>query len=285
MIKIVKQVKNSIKKIKICDFIKIDFSFIVIFLLAILLDEIWFYLIYVTFMILHELAHLIVAKKLGYYASKINLSFFGAKLEGEDDFLLRDEIKIVLAGPIFNLFVIIVCYLCFWFEPVTCHYLNDILTANWALLIFNCLPIFPLDLGRLILSVLSLKFDRIKAVEIVKRYSVVLTVFMFAVYLFSFLVVKNFTFGFVCVNLMTLCLSASKDTSFKRGIFIERKFEKLKRGLPEKNIYLPSNVKLYSLFKFIDDSHFVNFIFLSDKLDPVLKMTETEFYKEIKMLE
>ena len=83
---------------------------------------------------------------------------------------------------------------------------------------------------------------------------------------------------------MYLCLSATKETSYKRGIFIERKFEKLKRGLPEKNIYLPSNAPIYSLFKFIDDSHFVNFIFLSDKLVPVYKMTETEFYKEIKML-
>ena len=46
-------------------------------------------------------------------------------LEGNDDFLISDEIKIVLAGPLFNFFVAIFCYLCFWFEPETYIFLYD----------------------------------------------------------------------------------------------------------------------------------------------------------------
>ena len=285
MVKILKHTKNTIKKIKNCVFIKIDASFLIVLILAILLDEVWFYFVYLLSMLMHEFSHLLVAKKLGYHTQKMSLSFFGAKLEGDDDFLISDEIKIVLAGPIFNLLMIIFCYLCFWFEPISYHYLSSVLLANWSLLIFNCLPIFPLDMGRFFLAILSKKKTRPAAVKSMKLFSIFLTSFIFVLFLVSFFFVKNFSFGFMCVNLMSLCLSASKDTSYKRGLFVRKKFDKLKKGLPEKNIYISADTPVYSLFKFIDDSHFVNFIFLSDKLVPVCKMTETEFYKEINMIE
>ena len=285
MIKKPNIVKNAIKKIRKCDFIKIDASFIIIFIIAFLLDEVLFYLCYVMFMMLHEFAHFFVAKKLGYYPSKIHLSFFGAKLEGDDDFLLTDEIKIVIAGPLFNLLVIVLCYLSFWFNPETYNFLQDILTMNWALLIFNILPIFPLDMGRLLLAIATIKTDRINAIYKLKKFSIIMICLLFIFYMISFFFFKNFSFGFVCVNLMHLCLSSAKDTSYKRQLFATRKFEKLSKGLPEKNIYVSDTQPLYSLYKFIDDSHFVNFMFLGEDLTLKRKMSEIDFYRSVGMIE
>ena len=56
-------------------------------------------------------------------------------------------------------------------------------------------------------------------------------------------------------------------------------------GVTEKNIYVDEGSRLYSLYKFIDDSHFVNFVFLSKELGVVRKMTEIEFYKSVGLLE
>lgn len=220
-----------------------------------------------------------MAKKLGYMAKRIHLNFFGASLEGLDDFTLKDEIKIILAGPLFNLFVIVLCYLSFWFYPVSYHYLNEILLANIGILVFNFLPIFPLDFGRLILAWLTKKYQRQDALKKTRLFSLVFLSFMFVIFLVSFFFDFNFTFGFVCVNLMVLLFSEGKGTSFKREMFVQRKMKLLSKGLTERNVYVKAGMPMYSLFKFIDDYHFINFFFVDSNLDIINSLSEFEFYR------
>ena len=47
----------------------------------------------------------------------------------------------------------------------------------------------------------------------------------------------------------------------------------------ERNIYVSEKTKDYSLFKFIDDYHFVNFIFLDKSGKEVKRLSEVEFYQ------
>ena len=144
---------TNLRKIKNkLSFFKIDISFFILLVLAYFLDSIRVYFIYVLFLLFHETSHFFIAKKLGYMPEKVHLSFFGASLEGYDDFNFYDEIKIVLAGPLFNFFVIVFCYVLFWFFPATSVELTDILTANLSILLFNVLPIYPLDMGRFCLQ-------------------------------------------------------------------------------------------------------------------------------------
>ena len=100
-----------------------------------------------------------------------------------------------------------------------------------------------------------------------------------SVFLISFFYEYNFTLGFVCVNLASLMFSSSKDTSFKRQLFAKKKFKNLSRGMIERNIYVSEKTKDYSLFKFIDDYHFVNFIFLDESGNEVKRLSEVEFYQ------
>lgn len=279
--KIREKMQKFTKNIKIFD---IDFSFVFVFIIAYFLGEFKFYFWYVIFLLGHELSHFFVAKKLGYYPKKIKLNFFGAVLEGDDDFALRDEIKVVLAGPLFNFCAIVFCYLSFWFEPETFCYLNDILLANWALLLFNMLPVFPLDAGRLILLKISGKQTRLKAIKTAKTISVLFVFAVFAMFLLSGFYSFNFSLGTAAVNLMFLVLSNSEDTSYKRQLFISRKFRLLEKGLLERTIYVKNSLSNYSLFKFIDDHHFNRFVFLDASLKRVRSIDEVEYYKQIGML-
>lgn len=279
--------KNEVNLRKMCQnkkMFSIDISFVFVFVIAVFLGEIKIFLCYIFSLIGHELSHFFVAKKLGYYPSKIKLNFFGAALEGLDDFLLKDEIKVVLAGPFFNLFLIIFCYLCFWFEPQTYIFLYDLLVANWALFLFNFLPIFPLDFGRFLLAFFSIKRDRISSLIITKRISflfVILVFFLGIVFIFySF----NITLAISAINLMNLSLSNSRDTSFKRQLFVDRKFKLLKKGLLGRTIYLSSDIPKYALFKFIDDSHFYRFVMLNSNFQVTESIDEIEFYKQMGML-
>lgn len=271
--------KSIFHKIKLCfAFFQIDYSFFLTFVISLFIDEVRLYFCFVIFTILHELSHFLVAKKLGYMAKKIRLNFFGASLEGLDDFSLADEIKIVFAGPLFNLFVIILCYLSFWFYPESYNFLNEILLANIALLLFNFLPIYPLDAGRIILAFLTKSKTRVDALKLTKLISICFISALFGIFLFSFFFNFNFTLGFVCVNLMTLLLKESKGASYKRELFARHKLKLIKKGLLEKNVYVKNDTPLYSLFKFIDDYHFVNFFFVDKNFDVKNILSEMELY-------
>lgn len=266
-------------------FFKIDFSFFLVFAISFFLEEVSLFFCFVAFLIMHELAHFFVAKRLGYMAKCIKLNFFGASLEGYDDFLLSDEIKIILAGPMLNLGVLILCYMLYWFEPESYHYLCEVEVANKALLAFNVLPVFPLDAGRLIHALLSKKLTRGKSLQITKRISLAALLVMFGLFLISFFYELNFTFGFVIVNLAFLLFSSAKDTSYKREIFAKRKFKLIDRGLVEKNIYVSRNTPAYSLLKFIDDYHFTNFMILDEEHNLVDSLSEVELYHKLHLLE
>lgn len=261
-------------------FIKIDYSFLLLLVLAYFLGELKFYFIYVLFIILHELSHFFIAKKLGYMPKKIHLSFFGASLEGCDDFSFYDEIKIVLAGPAFNFIIVVICYLSFWFEPETYIYFYDILIVNLSILLFNILPIFPLDGGRFLLANFSKKHNRVDALKKTKMISLYFILCVFLIFLISFFFKYNFTLGFVCVNLVILLFSNSKSTSYKRELFVLKKLNNLRLGLLEKTIYVNGDIENFKLFKFIDNSHYFKFIFLDKNGNKISEMSEIEFYRK-----
>ena len=255
-------------KIKMCFlFVKLDYSFFIMLLLFFLLGDTHLYFMYFLFLVLHELSHLIVAKRLGYLPKKLHLSAFGAALEGYDDFLTSDELKIVLAGPIFNFFVVIICYLCFWFYPESFNFLNKVLTVNLSILLFNILPIFPLDAGRILLCLLSKKKRRFDAVKITKNISLVLVVLMFCFSIFLFFLSFGFTLGFVSLNLCLLLFSSCDDTSFKREILLRKKIMRLNKGVKQKVIYVREDFDEKLLLKFIDGEHYFIFIFVNEKFE------------------
>ena len=280
-----KYFREKMRKIaKSYNFLQVDFSFCFIFVVAILLDEVGLYLVFVLFGILHEFAHFFVAKKLGYYAKKIRLNFFGASLEGCDDFLIDDEIKIVLAGPIFNFFMVVFCYLSFWFYPESYTFLYDVLIANWSLFLFNFLPVFPLDFGRILLAVFTKKNTRVDALKSVKNVSLFFIFLLFCFFLVSSFFEFNFMLGFVCVNLVCLLFSSADQTSYKRSLFAERKMKKIAFGLIERRVCVKKDIPLFKLLKFVDDNHFVVFVVLDDEFCDVKTLTEIELFKTLGMI-
>lgn len=239
------------------------------------------YFYFVFFIVLHELCHFLVARKLGYLPKKIKLTMFGASLEGFDDFLLFDEIKIVIAGPAFNLFMIVICYLCFWFYPESFEFLNDVLLVNQSILIFNLLPIFPLDAGRFALCLCSVKRGRRDALKLIKKISFALVIILFIFSLISFFVFFNLSLGFVSVNLCVLLFESCSGTSFKREIMLEKKIRRLNRGVPQKVIYLKQDYPQNLLLKFIDGEGFYVFIFVDKNFIEKGRIDERELLEKL----
>lgn len=278
--------KKIIDKFKVFfNFFKIDYSFICLLILALFLDMLKFYLIYIIFIFFHEMAHLFVAWKLGYLPSRVRLSIFGASLEGFDDFLAVDEIKIVLAGPMFNLLIVVLCYLSFWFYPESYEVLDEVLLVNKSILFFNILPIFPLDLGRLLLCFFSINLGRKTGLGITKKISFCFIIIMFIVSIYIFFEKLNLTLGFACINLCILTFEATQGTSYKREIVLRKKINRLGKGIVQKTIYVSGCFDERLLLKFIDGDHYFVFVFVDNNFLEIKKLDEIQLLHDLGFVE
>ncbi len=124
--------------------------------------------------LLHELGHSYVAKKHGTNIQGITLFLFGGVSSLED--IPRNpkvEFKMALAGPSISLIIgslLIIIYKLLLIEiPAVNPYLRMVWILgyiNIALFIFNLLPAFPLDGGRVLRSALAGKMSYIKATHV-----------------------------------------------------------------------------------------------------------------------
>ncbi len=109
--------------------------------------------------ILHELAHAVVARREGIRMKGITLFIFGGVAEMENEPPNADaEIKMAIAGPIASLLVGAVCYgvsLGVGEASVTLTgVLQYLAFINIVLAVFNMVPAFPLDGGRVLRGIL-----------------------------------------------------------------------------------------------------------------------------------
>jgi Zn-dependent protease/CBS domain-containing protein len=125
--------------------------------------------------ILHELGHSLVAKRLGYPIASITLWIFGgiAQLdEMPEDW--RHELVIAIAGPIVSVALGVVSYVAFLSVPQSgsvtvtagAFLLGYLAVMNIALAIFNMLPGFPMDGGRVLRALLARTRPYARATEI-----------------------------------------------------------------------------------------------------------------------
>lgn len=100
----------------------------------------------------HEMGHAVAANYFGWQIKKIELLPFGgaAEIEAKGLRTIMEEVIIVLAGPVQHAWMMALSFILvgqsFW--SYTDHQL--FISHNVAILLFNLLPIYPLDGGRLL---------------------------------------------------------------------------------------------------------------------------------------
>lgn len=119
--------------------------------------------------LLHELSHSLIAKKSNIPIKGITLFIFGGVAEmTEEPATARSEIKMAAAGPIcsgaLSLLFLIISKFFISFLPIIpiIGILKYCVFINLALMIFNLLPGFPLDGGRILRAIIWSKTGDIK---------------------------------------------------------------------------------------------------------------------------
>ncbi|HEY31791.1 MAG TPA: CBS domain-containing protein [Dehalococcoidia bacterium] len=107
----------------------------------------------------HELMHSIVAQKLGITVPSITLFIFGGVAQiSEEPKTPKDELRIALAGPLTSIALGFVFWaILYWLGPHS-QFIEGVswwlCWINLSLAVFNLIPGFPLDGGRVLRSVL-----------------------------------------------------------------------------------------------------------------------------------
>jgi len=121
--------------------------------------------------VLHEFGHAFAAKAFGINTPDITLLPIGgvARLERMPEEPIQ-ELIIAAAGPAVNLIIAICLSLTggsFVYPPTAGSSLNDVLlTINVVLLLFNLLPAFPMDGGRVLRALLATRLSYARATQI-----------------------------------------------------------------------------------------------------------------------
>jgi len=235
---------------------------------------------------LHELVHFIVAKKLGFKGFYIEILPIGAvlKLKDLDDADPKEDLIISLSGPLFNLFLAAIFY--FVSKYHYNNYVEHLFMSNLALGIFNLIPAFPLDGGRIVRDILSFKTYYKNANKITVKFSIILGILITVYSLILFLFDKR------SINMMILgvfiIIASYKEKErivyLIMGDIINKKYKFNKKGYIEnRSISMHLKKSLLEALSIIDKNKYNIFIILNSEMKAVNVIYEGELIEAIKI--
>ena len=148
-----------------------------------ILWNILFVLVLFGCVVLHELGHALTAQRFAIGTKQITLLPIGGVASLEDmPEEPRQELLITLAGPAVNIAIAVLLYLTipfdmlqeldeaqiqqFFSEISARNFLYLLFYANIILAVFNFIPAFPMDGGRILRALLAMRMDRLKATQV-----------------------------------------------------------------------------------------------------------------------
>lgn len=148
----------------------------------------WSLMLLFIFVLMHEFGHALMGRRFGVRTSSITLLPIGgvAAMERMPEKPM-EEFLVAVAGPAVNFLLALVFGIVLYFQgqlefspqslfELGPEFLPNLLAINIVLFAFNLVPAFPMDGGRMLRALLSLKYDRAKATLIAARIGQVLAI-------------------------------------------------------------------------------------------------------------
>lgn len=232
---------------------------------------------YAVVLLIHEFAHAIAAERLGYELTSVRVMPYGVAIGGKFDCLRPGhEIIIAAAGPAANLLCWIVAAGVWWFVPETYGATQLIAEASFFTAALNLLPVYPLDGGRVLHGLLSLRLRPETADRIIFAVGVSVGSLLVAACIFLIVTGANFTYATLCVFIAaSLPLSPGKG-GYERIYSMAASAKRLLRGLRVREIMVEENATLLFLYKQLRADCYTRFVLADGAMNSVAVITETE---------
>lgn len=124
--------------------------FIIVSILTGTFLQLFILLLFVT---IHEWGHFVAARFFGWKIEAIILWVFGGVMQTEEHLNrpVKEEMIVTICGPLQHLFIFICLFVIDYFSLVSSSVIQIAYEYNLIILLFNLLPIYPLDGGKMLL--------------------------------------------------------------------------------------------------------------------------------------
>ncbi len=249
--------------------VKIDFSlsFLLYLLFIVCIGKSAYMLNYLLVLFIHEYSHAVTAHKLGYKLSNIKLAPFGICLNINNNNISRaDNIKIALAGPIVNIIMAVSCLALWWISPNIYFLTYGIYEASLVTAIFNLLPCYPLDGGRVMTSVLPQKINQ-------KVFFTIINITFSLIFVLLFVCTFNLSLLIIALFIFLSIFTFNKAPKYDYLLQIESEPQIVR---PIKEYAVREDLCLFKLFSYISGGYFGVFVVVDKSQNIIGKITESD---------
>lgn len=218
--------------------IKISIKIFALLVLFYITKQIEIYAMFMIFTMIHEGAHLLCGVLLGLKPQSLRIMPLGLCIQFRtkpEDYnqkvkrgnrLVIKKLIIALAGPIINFMIAILFYI------QNIHIFNIsseyIIYVNLLIGIFNLLPIYPLDGGRILKNGICIYEGKAKAAKYTNMISNIVLILITAIGSITILFYQNIAIFFIIIYLWVIVIRENKRYNLKSKIY--RIIEKEKEG-------------------------------------------------------
>lgn len=239
--------------------------------------------------IIHELTHYFVVLKLNIESEKFKLHVLGARLEIKDyeDLSSREKLIICMAGPILNCVAAIVffCIYKFFFKS---EYIYSSYEINLVLFIFNLLPTYPLDGGKILGAILEEKMIFKDVNEVLIKISYLFGIAFISLSILGIFILGKFNITSILAGVFIIYLSYSERRKVMYIIMsdITKKKERLinKKYIDSRITSVYCEQDMVNLLKIIDKNRFNIFYVLDEEMNILYILKENEIIEILKTI-
>ncbi len=252
-------------------------SFILLFLWFLFSKNIYSFVLFISVVLSHEYGHYYVAKKLGYKLDAFFLAPYGACLNYKEKvFEYKDEIKIAVAGPLVNIALSLIAVAFWWIFPEIFNYTKEFVSQSFVLALFNLLPCYPLDGGRVFVGIVSKFKPRKWAIRLTQIFNVLVSTLLLVCFIFTCFYDFNPTLC-LCGCFLLFGIIESKTESKYQPAFIYKK--KTKNFSKPFFMCISGDTSLTEALKHVEINRFTIFVVLLD--NDLTKLVDEQRLKDL----
>ena len=194
--------------------IKLNLNIVLLLILFILTNQIDIYALVMVFALIHEVAHLICGVALGFKPDVFRIMPLGFSIEFEtmvedynkkilkSNILAIKKIVIALSGPLINLFIALI--------GILVNLNINIVYSNLLIFLFNLIPIYPLDGGRILKNILKIFYGNRKANDYINIIMNILFITLTMMSSILILIYKNISILAIIIVLGSLIINENR---------------------------------------------------------------------------